>query len=249
MKIFNYEHHKNLFDTIPVKRCTIHYKKYSTNNIVLLNTKKHFFRNSFFSSTVIKWNKLDLTLELLNLTVFWRFQGVEKGCIGNKWVKCFSTFKEILQFIRSSPNSVYNCHQSRRIKFITRLILGLSYLWWHKFKRSFRGLINPLCNYDRDVGSTTHFFFQCPFLINEGIVGGGFLTPLFYEYPPYISYSSFFQILLQMSFLFKNHSFVEVIYLLIRCNKTNVLSVKQIILIEIGLFLLHWQWWTRYRSW
>ena len=31
----------------------------------------------------------------MHLTVFWRFQGVEKGCIGNKWVnrwKCWRVF-------------------------------------------------------------------------------------------------------------------------------------------------------------
>ena len=31
-----------------------------------------------------------------NLTVFWCFQGVEKGCIGNKWVKWKCRFKKII---------------------------------------------------------------------------------------------------------------------------------------------------------
>ena len=31
-----------------------------------------------------------------NFTVFWCFQGVEKGCIGNKWVKWKCRFKKII---------------------------------------------------------------------------------------------------------------------------------------------------------
>ena len=33
-----------------------------------------------------------LSLSLENLTDFWCFQGVEKGCIGSKWVNCKKIF-------------------------------------------------------------------------------------------------------------------------------------------------------------
>ena len=37
---------------------------------------------------------------LVNLTVFWCFQEVEKGCIGNKWVNLKGTQKSLIAFIR-----------------------------------------------------------------------------------------------------------------------------------------------------
>ena len=36
-----------------------------------------------------------------NFTVFWCFQGVEKGCIGNKWVKTTKTYKCLRTTFRS----------------------------------------------------------------------------------------------------------------------------------------------------
>ena len=77
-----------------------------------------------------------------------------------------SVFKEkILNFIRSSP--FFDCHNSKGIKLITRLGLGLSHLREHKFKHSFQDTINPSCNCDQDIESSTHFFLHCPFFINE----------------------------------------------------------------------------------
>ena len=60
-------------------------------------------------------------------------------------VKKLWTFKEkIFSFIQSSPNSVYNCHIPKGIKFIARLRLGLSHMREHKFKHNFQDPINPL---------------------------------------------------------------------------------------------------------
>ena len=48
--------------------------------------------------------------------------------------KSLSTFeKGILQFIRFSPSSTYNCFNNKGIKHITRLRLGLSHLCDNKF--------------------------------------------------------------------------------------------------------------------
>ena len=114
---------KNLFSLIPTRRSL-----YSTRNIhhiPLVDTKYNFFKNSFFPSTVIEWNNLDLHL-----------RKSEK----------ISVFKSnILKFIRPSPNSVYCCHNPRGICHIIRLELGLSHLREHKFKHSFQDTLNPLC--------------------------------------------------------------------------------------------------------
>ena len=63
----------------------------------------------------------------------------------------------MLNFIRPSPNSVFDIHNPKRIKFITRLRLGLSHLREHKFKHSSF----------QDIESTTHSFLHCSFFINE----------------------------------------------------------------------------------
>ena len=55
-------------------------------------------------------------------------------------------------------NSVYNCHDLKVMKLMTRLRLGLSHLREHKFKRSFQDFMNPLCNCGYKVESTVHFF-------------------------------------------------------------------------------------------
>ena len=61
-----------------------------------------------------------------------------------------------------TPNSIYNCHDPKVVKVITRLRLGLSYLREHKFKHNFQDSINPLCNCGHDTESTTHFLLHCP---------------------------------------------------------------------------------------
>ena len=79
-----------------------------------------------------------------------------------------SLFKiNILKFIRPSPNSAYNCHNPKGLKFITRLRLGLSHLREHKFKHSFQDTINPLCSCGLDIESTEHFLLHCPQFVNE----------------------------------------------------------------------------------
>ena len=144
-KVLNNEHPQYLFNLIPV-RPTL-YPTRNALNIPLLNANHNFFKNSFFPSTIIEWNKLD--------------SGLRKA-------ESLSLFKtNILKFIRPSPNSVYNCHNPKGLKFITRLRLGLSHLREHKFKHSFQDTINPLCSCGLDIESTEHFLLHCPQFVNE----------------------------------------------------------------------------------
>ena len=46
--------------------------------------------------------------------------------------------------IRPSANSVYNCHNAKRIKLLTRPCLSISRLRYHKFKNSFQDSLNLL---------------------------------------------------------------------------------------------------------
>ena len=105
------------------------------------------FSKNFFPSAIIEWNSLDPNLRNSN---------------------SISAFKgKILNFIRPSPNSVFDIRNPKGIKLIIRLRLGLSHLREHKFKYSFQDTINPLCNCGQDIESATHFFLHCPFFINE----------------------------------------------------------------------------------
>ena len=76
-------------------------------------------------------------------------------------------FVVLPKFLRPFPDSVFECHNPQGIKFLTRLHLSLSHLCEHKFKHSFQNLLNPLCNYDAEVESASHFLLHCP-IYNNG---------------------------------------------------------------------------------
>ena len=123
------------------------YNTRDADKITLFHTKHKFFKNSFFPSTVIEWNKLDPNLRsAASLSVF---------------------KKNLLKFIRPSRNSVFNCHNCKEIKYLTRLRLGLSHLRQHKFKHSFQDTLNPFCSCGLDVDTNTHFFLYCPLFTNQ----------------------------------------------------------------------------------
>ena len=110
-KVLN-KHPQYLFNLISIRRAL--YSTRSALNIPLLNKNYKFFKNSFFPSTIIKWNKLDPDL---------------------RKAESLSLFKtNILKFTRPSPN----CHKSKGLNCITRLRLNLSHLREHKFKQVFR---------------------------------------------------------------------------------------------------------------
>ena len=117
------------------------------HNIPLLKTRHTFFKNSFFPSAIIEWNKLDHNIR------------------SSSSLNIFS--KDILKFIRPSVNSLFNYHNPKGLKFITRLRLGLSHLRQHKFKHSFQDSLNVFCSCGLDIESTAHFLLHCPMYITE----------------------------------------------------------------------------------
>ena len=112
------------------------------NKIPAINVKHDIFKNTFFPSTIIEWNKLD-----------WKIKNSES----------IETFKKrILSFIRSSSNSTFNCHKSTGIKLLSRLRLGLSHLREHKFKHSFQDSLNPFCSCGKgEVETSSHYLLRC----------------------------------------------------------------------------------------
>ena len=106
-----------------------------------------FFKNSFFPSTVTEWNKIDKNIrksERLNI-----FE------------------KNILKFVPLSQNRVYNWHDPKGIKLLTRLRVGLSHVRKHKFKHSFQDTLNLICNSGEDIETTSHYLFHCPDYLHE----------------------------------------------------------------------------------
>ena len=144
-KIYNEKSPDYLFQLIPPKKSS--YTTRNADNIPLFKFRYNFFKNSFFPSTVPEWNKPAPDL---------RNSG------------SFSAFKKsILNFIRPSPNSIFNCHNPKALKFITRLRLGLSHLRYHKFKHKFQDSLNPYCNCGLLAETTSHYLLHCPVFADE----------------------------------------------------------------------------------
>ena len=144
-KIFKENKPVYLFNLIPSKNSN--YNTRNTDKITPFHTKHNFFKNSFFPSTVIEWNKLDPNL---------------------RSAASVSLFKKsLLKFIRPLPKSVFNCHNYKGTKYLTRLRLGLSHLREHEFKHSFQDTLNPFCSCGLDVETNTYFFLYCPLFTNQ----------------------------------------------------------------------------------
>ena len=130
------ENHKYLLILIPTRRFL--YSNQNIHKIPILNAKYNFIKNSFFPLTIIERNKLDPHL---------------------KKYERISVFKgNILKFIRSSPNSVYNCHNPKRDCLIARTGLNLRE---HKFKHGFQNTLNPLRGCGNDVELTQKLLLHC----------------------------------------------------------------------------------------
>ena len=116
-------------------------------NVPSFKVRHDFFKNSFFPSTATEWNKID------------------KNIRKSESLNIFK--KSILKFIRPSQNRVYNCHNPKGIKLLTRLRVGLSHLREHKFKHSFQDTLNPICTCGEDIETTSHYLLHCPDYLEE----------------------------------------------------------------------------------
>ena len=136
---------KYLFNNIPVT--VSRYNTRNINNIPQFKVEHNFFRNSFFPSAVIEWNKLDLNIRNSeSLNVF---------------------RNSLLKFIHPSGSSVFNCHNPRGVKLLNRLRLGLSQLREDKFKHGFQDSLNPFCSCGNDIKTLAHFLLHRPHYSNE----------------------------------------------------------------------------------
>ena len=135
---------KYLFELIPTAAQA--YVTRHKNSVPLFNVTDDYFKNSFFPSTVIEWNKLNSNIRNSESLVLFK--------------------KRILVFIRPSTNSTFQCYNPEDLKLIARLSLRLSHLRFHKYKHSFKDTLNPICNCGT-VETIVHYFLHCPNFLNE----------------------------------------------------------------------------------
>ena len=75
--------------------------------------------------------------------------------------------KQILEFIRPEPNSIFNFPNSLGLSYLTSLRFGLSHLRKHKFRHSFWDSLNPICNSGNGIELSKHYFLHCSNFKNE----------------------------------------------------------------------------------
>ena len=73
----------------------------------VLKVRHNFFKDSCFPAVISEWNSLNIDIrDSSSINVF---------------------KKELLKFIRPEPNSTYNINDTKGLKLLTRLRLGLSH--------------------------------------------------------------------------------------------------------------------------
>ena len=70
--------------------------------------------------------------------------------------------KNILDFIRPLPNSIFNIHNPLGIKYLTRLRIGFSHLKEHKFRHNFQDSVDPMCSCGSGTETAKHFLLHYP---------------------------------------------------------------------------------------
>ena len=104
--------------------------------------KHNFFKDSFFPEVISESNSLDINIQ------------------NSSSINVFK--KELLKFIRPEPNSSYNINDTKGIKLLTRLRLGLSHLGDRKFRHNFQCCVSPMCSCGQEIETTPHFLLHCP---------------------------------------------------------------------------------------
>ena len=120
-----------LYDRIP-KGSSTYYTR-NEDKIETYYCRTDLFKYSFFPYTIVRWNKLDVT-------------------VGND--KSFFIFKNFfLNIGRPNQNSIFKIHDPLGIKLLARLIVGLSHLNEHRFRHNSQDCLNPLCSCSLEVES------------------------------------------------------------------------------------------------
>ena len=123
------------------------YATRNSENLPPIKANHSFFKNTFFPSTIIEWNKLDSNIRCPPSYKLFR--------------------KRIQEFIRLRPNSIFNVPNSLGLTYLTRLFVGLIHLREHKFRHDFRYSLSPICNCGNAIESIKHYLLHCSNFRNE----------------------------------------------------------------------------------
>ena len=119
--VFKTQSPRYIFDVIPTAKRA--YITKTNDKLPHFKVKHNYFKNIFFPSIVIEWNKLDLNI---------------------RNSESLTSFKsKDLKFVRPSENSIFLSNHPNRIQLLTKLILDLRD---HKFNHNFQNALNPICN-------------------------------------------------------------------------------------------------------
>ena len=125
-------------------RCllTSSYAPRNVDCIPRIKIKHIFFKNNFFQSAIIEWNKLVLLFGTLKVRVF---------------------SKSISWNFLDPPREVFLIATTQRNKTNDSTFRWISHLREHKFNNNFQNCINPLCRCGMDIESSSHF--SLPYLM------------------------------------------------------------------------------------
>ena len=70
-------------------------------------------------------------------------------------------FTYLLQFVRPSRNSLFNCHGPKDIEYEIRSRLGLSHLREQEFKHSFQDTLNRFCEFVCEIETRANSPLHC----------------------------------------------------------------------------------------
>ena len=130
-KIMDEKATNHLINLIPTYEPTIRTRN---NSIPSYKCRTNCFKHSFFPTTLNDWFNLDINIR--NSESFTLF-------------KC-----RLLSFICPVQNSIYNIFDTKGLKFLTRLRLGLSRL-------NAQDCLNPLCSCSLETEDSSHYLLNC----------------------------------------------------------------------------------------
>ena len=140
-KIFHEKSPSYLFQLIPPNNNVYATRSSQSNKISSFKTRHNFFKDSFFPAVISEWNSLNIDIR------------------NSSSINVFK--KELLKFIRPEPNSTYNINDTKGLKLLARLRLGLSHLDDHKLRHNFQDYVSVMCYCGQDIEATTHLLLHC----------------------------------------------------------------------------------------
>ena len=106
-----------------------------------ISARTEKLKSGFYPNCQSEWNKLDHEIRLLPSVDIFK--------------------KTLISKIRPPAKSTFGIHNSIGLSYQTQFRVGLSKLWYHKFKHNFGDSINPMYPSNDGIATTEHFLLLC----------------------------------------------------------------------------------------